>query len=152
MLAASLEQHERLSRARIFCGHQATKTAVARQARGRSDPENAMKNPPMVFAKQANIANGHQQVNNGPGTTQPLAAAEETSPAPSKLLEEHDVERLDTGAQSAPGGTHRNLAAMGTSHGPATRSGKSNRRSKCLERSNTPNVESASPSASQANQ
>ena len=121
MLAASLEQHERLSRARIFCGHQATKTAVARQARGRSDPENAMKNPPMVFAKQANIANGHQQVNNGPGTTSPLAPAQERHPAPSKLLEEHDVERLDTGAQGAAGGTDSKLAAVGAVDRPEKR-------------------------------
>jgi hypothetical protein len=28
----------------------------------------AIKNPPVVFAKQANIANGPQQVNNGVGT------------------------------------------------------------------------------------
>jgi hypothetical protein len=73
----------------------------------------AMKNPPMVFAKQANIANGHQQVNNGPGTAQPLAPAQETQPQPSKLLESHDVERLDTGAQGAPGRTHKKLAAVG---------------------------------------
>jgi len=73
----------------------------------------AMKNPPVVFAKQANIASGHQQVNNLPGTTPPLARAEETHAAPSKLLEEHDVERLDSRAQGAPGGIHKNLAAVG---------------------------------------
>jgi len=29
----------------------------------------AMKNPPVVFAKQANISHGHQQVNNGTNAT-----------------------------------------------------------------------------------
>lgn len=27
----------------------------------------AIKNPPVIFAKQANISNGHQQINNGTG-------------------------------------------------------------------------------------
>lgn len=29
----------------------------------------AIKNPPVIFAKQANIANGHQQINNAPPST-----------------------------------------------------------------------------------
>jgi len=42
----------------------------------------AIKNPPVIFAKQANIANGHQQINNGA----PSRALENESQQ-SKLLE-----------------------------------------------------------------
>ena len=44
------------------------KLALKAQAQCRATIETlaAIKNPPVVFAKQANIANGHQQVNNGP--------------------------------------------------------------------------------------
>jgi hypothetical protein len=44
-----------------------------------------IKNPPIIYAKQANIANGPQQVNNG---TMPLPShAEENQNPPTKLLE-----------------------------------------------------------------
>ena len=64
-----------------------------------------IKNPPAVYARQANINNGgQQQVNNGSrtenGTVRVRTRKQQDSP--SKLLEAHDVERLDTGAQSAP--------------------------------------------------
>jgi hypothetical protein len=54
----------------------------------------AIKNPPTVFARQANIANGPQQVNNtallGDGSR--VRAISDVSPT--ELLEAH-VERLD---------------------------------------------------------
>jgi len=57
---------------------------------------------PATFIKQANVANGPQQVNNGtPATAQPLAPAEETTSAPSKLLEANPTptfEDLNKGA------------------------------------------------------
>jgi hypothetical protein len=59
----------------------------------------AMKNPPMIFAKQANIANGHQQVNNG--TTMPvtpLSAGENEIQQNELLTEEHHGETVDTRA------------------------------------------------------
>lgn len=37
-----------------------------------------MKNPPMIFAQQANIAHGHQQVNNGNETSAPHAQTGKT--------------------------------------------------------------------------
>jgi hypothetical protein len=74
----------------------------------------AMKNPSIVFARQANFAGGHQQVNNGAAPIRPDAPrAGETKPAPSKLLEKHHVERLDTGAQGETGRTHQDVAAVG---------------------------------------
>ena len=43
-----------------------------------------IKNPPVVYAKQANIANGPQQVNNGPTT----CARERNQNAPNKVLKD----------------------------------------------------------------
>ena len=59
-----------------------------------------IKNPPVVYAKQANIANGPQQVNNG---TQPRAHAEENQTQPNKLLEQSNEQRMDDGTQSTAG-------------------------------------------------
>ncbi len=65
----------------------------------------AIKNPP-VFAKQANIANGPQQVNNSPrfpSSTRACAHAGRTESQPSKLLEDgsNGSTYLDTGAAPA---------------------------------------------------
>jgi len=70
----------------------------------------AIKNPSVVFARQANFANGHQQVNNGEAA---VPRAGETESAPSKLLEAEDVERLDTGAKGSAGRTHQEVEAVG---------------------------------------
>lgn len=57
-----------------------------------------MKNPPVVFAKQANISQGHQQVNNGnlPTTTHAPAHAEKVINQPNELLSEVNNATLDT--------------------------------------------------------
>lgn len=60
-----------------------------------------IKNPPIVFARQANIAHGPQQVNNGLET---LAHAHAPATKPNQaneLLERQHGERLDTGATGA---------------------------------------------------
>lgn len=55
----------------------------------------AIKNPqPVAFVKQANIAHGPQQVNNG---AVPSAPAWESEKAPNELLEAQPAERLETG-------------------------------------------------------
>ena len=56
----------------------------------------AIKNPPVVFAKQANInqGNGNQQVNNG--TSDPASRAGEIINQPNELLEAQHGERMDT--------------------------------------------------------
>lgn len=85
----------------------------------------AIKNPPVVFAKQANISNGPQQVNNGttgPGfatsTRTPAPAHEETGNQQTKLLEEtqHGGTVLDAGATGAAAGRHPELEAVGALH------------------------------------
>lgn len=65
----------------------------------------AIRNPPVIFAKQANISAGPQQVNNGPRT-------QENPIAQSKLFEAQHGERLDYGAAAAAGGTDPRMAAV----------------------------------------
>ena len=55
----------------------------------------AIKNPPVVFARQANFANGPQQVNNDP------LRAEIPEPPPTKLL----AGNIDGGTQMGTGAT-----------------------------------------------
>lgn len=70
-----------------------------------------IKNPPVVFARQANIANGPQQVNNGiaPPT---VPRAEETQSAPNKLLEASHQQPMDTRTTSAPSEGDPAVAAL----------------------------------------
>lgn len=63
----------------------------------------AIKNPPVVFAKQANIAHGPQQVNNGEAV--PLARAKEIDNQPTELLEHDHGQRLDTGTAATASGS-----------------------------------------------
>ncbi len=68
-----------------------------------------IKNPPVVYAKQANIAHGPQQVNNG---TTP-SRAEENRNSPSKLLEQSNEIPMDAGTSGATGGSNSQMEAMG---------------------------------------
>jgi hypothetical protein len=79
-----------------------------------------VKNPQVVFAKQANINNGgRQQINNDipTGSTR----AQEIEPTPSKLLENQDGRWLDTRAQGAPSGADQALETVGASNGTKDR-------------------------------
>ncbi|MCO5114785.1 MAG: hypothetical protein H6927_12045 [Burkholderiaceae bacterium] len=78
------------------------------QSRATVEALAAIKNP-MPYIRQANIAQGHQQVNNGRGR----ARAEKSESAPNKLLEVHDGQRLEPGAQAAAGRADPALAAVG---------------------------------------
>lgn len=79
-----------------------------------------IKNPPAVFARQANISNGPQQVNNStaPGPTTRAAKIERTQ---SGLLEASDGQRLDTRASGAAGGIDPHVETVGVVHRPADR-------------------------------
>jgi hypothetical protein len=68
----------------------------------------AVKNPPsLAFVKQANIANGHQQVNNG------LASpARENVFSTNEVLEPH--EQLDQRTTQAPSLSNSKVATLGT--------------------------------------
>jgi hypothetical protein len=78
----------------------------------------AIKNPPVVYAKQANIANGPQQVNNGlPSQTSVQAG---NSFQQTKLLEaSHGGTHLDTGAARTAATSNHALEAMGAINRPA---------------------------------
>ena len=79
----------------------------------------AIKNPPVVFAKQANIAHGPQQVNNG--IAQPVARTEEKTIEQSELLEHDHGQRLDTGTTGAASRTDPAMATVEAIHRPAQR-------------------------------
>lgn len=68
----------------------------------------AIKNPQSIaFVRQANIAAGPQQVNNG------VARAEKLKSEPSKLLEADNGERMDTPTEAAPSKDNPQLETVG---------------------------------------
>ena len=71
----------------------------------------AIKNPPVVIARQANIAHGPQQVNIGNGS-QPPPRAGETENQPTQLEHTHG-DYLDTRATAAASGTDPANQAVG---------------------------------------
>jgi hypothetical protein len=71
----------------------------------------AIKNPPVIFAKQANISNGHQQINND--TPAPATHTEEIKNQQNELLEHTHGERLNTRATSKAIGVDKDLEAVG---------------------------------------
>jgi hypothetical protein len=77
------------------------------QSRATVETLGAMKNPPMVFARQANLTTGPQQVNNGIA----LPPAKETIRR-NELLEQEDDKRLELGTSSHTGRGNSKLAAL----------------------------------------
>lgn len=70
-----------------------------------------MKNPPIVFAKQANIAQGHQQINNG--TQYPTHAGKTKNPS-NELLSDDNNAPLDIRGKIEASGIDKELAAVET--------------------------------------
>ena len=89
-----------------------------------------IRNPRHVaFVKQANIANGHQQVNNGvapESTAQGSRGENEKSPI-ELLGVEANVTRLDTRATGKTGRSNPALEAVGAVHGTSQRGRKGDR-------------------------
>ena len=83
------------------------------QARATAETLAVVKNP-MPYIKQANFAQGHQQVNN---VTED-ARAENSKSEQNKLLEVHHGHHLVAGATAASGGLDSAVATVGTSHRP----------------------------------
>jgi len=96
------------------------KLALRAQSQCRATAETlaAVKNPPVVFAKQANIAHGHQQVNNGV----PVAHAGQNQNLPNELLEHVDGNWLDTGAASTSGRSNQTMATVAVIRGTKNQS------------------------------
>jgi hypothetical protein len=103
--------------------------ALKAQSQSRATIETlaAIKNPPTVFARQANIAHGPQQVNNGaePPRADHYApgCAGETHSAPTELLEDpmHGRTQLDPATAPATSRAHSHLAPMAAIDRPAHR-------------------------------
>lgn len=99
--------------------------ALKAQSQSRATVETlaAIKNPPVVFARQANIAHGPQQVNNGaePQAPPAIARTEETASAPTELLEDRTdgCTQLDPRAAPAASPAHPHLAPVAVLNRPA---------------------------------
>ena len=76
-----------------------------------------IKSPPVVYARQANIAAGPQQINNNP------ASAQESETEPTKLMEVERAEWLDTRAPSEAVPTHQDMATVGAVDRATNRTG-----------------------------
>lgn len=88
------------------------------QARATAETLSVIKNP-MPYIRQANIAHGPQQVNNGAipeHSAQARARTGDFQTAPNKLLEANHGQRLDIGAQAAAGRADQALEAVGAVH------------------------------------
>jgi hypothetical protein len=90
------------------------KLALRAQSQSRATWEtlSAIKNPPIMgYVRQANIANGPQQVNNGVPEDGPRTR--ENQNPKNELLEQKDGKRLDTGATGATGKADPAMATVG---------------------------------------
>lgn len=88
-----------------------------------------LKNPPAVaFVRQANIAGGHQQVNNGA-----IPRAGEAGIEQPKLLETQHGERLDSGAEGTASGADPQMAPLGEVDGAEKQGGEGSRQSQRLQ-------------------
>ena len=83
-----------------------------------------IKTPAVVFARQANIAQGPQQVNNGMMPVSEPRARGKNKNTPNKLLEEKPHERLDTRTPGATVGSDPAMATLGTFDGTEVRRGQ----------------------------
>ena len=84
------------------------------QSRMTLETLSAIKNPPVVFAKQANInhGSGNQQVNNG--TPAPASHTEKNINRPNELLEvQHGGQTLDSRTTGATIGKDKAMATVG---------------------------------------
>jgi O6-methylguanine-DNA--protein-cysteine methyltransferase len=92
------------------------KLALRAQSRCRAtwDTVATIKNPPMVgYVKQANFAQGPQQVNNATASANVGSPAPRNEKSQNELLEAKQGERLDFSAKSQASGTHSAVAAVG---------------------------------------
>jgi hypothetical protein len=94
--------------------------ALKAQAQCRATVETlvTIKNPPVVFARQANIAQGPQQVNNQMMPAGDPRTRGKNENTPNELLEQKPHERLDTGTTGAAVGADPHLAALGENDRP----------------------------------
>ena len=79
------------------------------QCRQTLETLSTIKNPPVIFAKQANISNGHQQINNGIASQ-----AENNQKQQNELLEvQHGSAEMDRKATSSTIEKDKAMATVG---------------------------------------
>lgn len=75
-----------------------------------------IKNPPVVYAKQANVTTGPQQINNGPQAASTGTREKVFEENKLKELSHEKQQGLDAGAPGAAGGTHPGAKAVAEVH------------------------------------
>jgi hypothetical protein len=84
------------------------------QCRATWEAISVIQNPPLAgYVRQANIAHGPQQVNNGPIPEAETSRTRKSTNTPNEQLEKNDGERLDIGATGTAGRADQNMAAVG---------------------------------------
>ena len=126
--------------------------ALRAQAQCRATLETlaAIKNPPVLIAKQANIAHGPQQVNNGTLPTGEPSRAREAETAQNKLLEKQNGERLDTLTACAASGADPAMGTLGEGDRADVRRRQGAVRAQCLEGRQPANAARAGAGAASA--
>lgn len=97
-----------------------------------------VQNPPVIYAKQANFANGPQQVVNNEGPAHPATPTAKPETAQNQLLEESHGKRLDCGAQAKAGGADPLMETVGEVHRPQDTTGEGKRLAKRVQGQSTP--------------
>lgn len=87
------------------------------QCRATLETLTMLKNPPIIYAKQANIAQGHQQINNGVMPSALTTHAEKNKLTQNELLERPDEQRLESRATHTASHADSNLEALATGNG-----------------------------------
>jgi hypothetical protein len=77
-----------------------------------------LKKPPAIFANQANIAQGHQQINNTVQLPAQADGTEKIKYAQNELLGTQDEQRLELRTQSQTSSSHSSLETVGEVHRP----------------------------------
>ncbi|HQN47653.1 MAG TPA: hypothetical protein PK034_11470, partial [Rugosibacter sp.] len=75
-----------------------------------------IKNPPVVYAKQANVTTGPQQINNGPQAASTGTREKVFEENKLKELSHEKQQGLDAGAPGTAGGTHPGAKALAEVH------------------------------------
>ena len=88
--------------------------ALRAQAQCRATLETlaVIKNPPVVYARQANVTTGPQQINNCGDPARPSRAANPAN-VQNELLEHQNADRLDSGTPSTPSRPDSSMEAVG---------------------------------------
>ncbi|HXQ31812.1 MAG TPA: hypothetical protein VN790_07610 [Steroidobacteraceae bacterium] len=115
------------------------------QARATVEALAVVKNPPVMFAKQANLTTGPQQINNNLSLARGIPEA-----APNKLLEQTDGERLDSITTSGAVNSDPAMATVDVLHRAAHGRGQASGIPQCVSRRPPASLQSHDAAAARA--